>query len=80
MGNRYSLFIYPMAEEDMERIFEYISKDLYAPESAIKLINKFYTALENVRSFPFSFPLTLNIALRDKNIRKLCIESYIIFY
>jgi len=80
MGNRYSLFIYPKAEQDMESIFDYISQDLYAPESAIKIINKFYTALENVRCFPISCPLTSNIAVKDRNIRKLCVENYIIFY
>lgn len=80
MENRYSLFIYPKAEQDMERIFEYIAKDLYAPESALNLINKFYAALENIRYFPQSCPLTSNIALKEKNIRKLCVENYIIFY
>ena len=44
-----SLIHYPKEEQHIESIFEYISKDLYAPESAIKLINMFYNALEKVR-------------------------------
>ncbi len=80
MKNKFALFIYPKAEKDMEIIFDYISKELSAPDAVINLINKFYISLENVRNFPSSCPITSNSALKDKNIRKLCVDNYIIFY
>ena len=80
MENKYSLLIYPKAEQDMENIFEYISLEFSNPIAAINLIEKFYNSLEKVRYFPLSYSLTLSIAVKDKSLRKLCIENYIIFY
>lgn len=73
--NKYSLFIYPKAEH-MDMIFGYISQELSTPDVAINLIEKFYSALEYVRFFPLSCPLTSNIALKDNALRKLCVELY----
>jgi hypothetical protein len=77
MGNKYSLLIYQKAEQDMKNIFEYISLELSVPNAAINLIERFYDVFENVRYLPLS--CHIKYCCKDKNLRKLCIESYIIF-
>ena len=59
------LVIYPAAQEDMEQIFSYISEKLYNPTAAIKQIEDFENALDNVCLFPQSCPLTENEYVKD---------------
>ncbi|MBQ3220946.1 MAG: type II toxin-antitoxin system RelE/ParE family toxin [Clostridia bacterium] len=81
MGNKkYQLKIFPLARLDMEQIFDYIAVELCNPTAAIKQINDFEKALENVCLFPESCPCIKNEYVKDKSLRKLIINSYIVFY
>ena len=80
MGNKLKLVIYPAAQEDMEQIFSYISEKLYNPTAAIKQIEDFENALDNVCLFPQSCPLTENEYVKDRTLRKLVVNNYIVFY
>lgn len=78
--SKYKIFIYPKAQIDMENIFDYINSELSSPKAANDMIDKFEKALDNISLFPESCPYTNNEAIIDKEIRKLIVDNYIIFY
>ena len=80
MGNNFEVVIFPLAQADMEEIFNYISNNLKNKIAAGKLINDFKRTIEIIRIFPESFPLINNEYVNDKNIRKVSLKNYIIFY
>ncbi len=79
-NNKYQLKIFPMAQLDMEQIFEYIAVELCNPTAAIGQINDFEKAFENVCIFPESQPYINNEYVKDKSLRKLIVNNYIAFY
>ena len=80
MENNFEIVIFPLAQADMEEIFNYISNNLKNKIAAGKLINDFKRTIEMIRLFPESFPLINNEYVNDKNIRKVSLKNYIIFY
>ena len=80
MENNLQLKIFPAAQSDMEQIFQYISTELCNPTAARELIDAFEKALDNVCAFPQICPLTDNEYVRDKTLRKLVVNNYIVFY
>ena len=80
MANKYNLQIFPLAQLDMEQIFEYISVELCNPTAAINQINDFEKAFENVCTFPESCPYINNEYVKDKSLRKLIVNNYVAFY
>lgn len=79
-NNKYELKIFPLAQQDMEQIFDYIAVELCNPTAAIGQINDFEKALENVCVFPESYPYINNEYVKDKSLRKLTVNNYIVFY
>lgn len=80
MQSEYALNIYPQAVKDMEGIFEYIAVTLCNPTAAAKQIRDFERALNLVRTQPESFPYIRNEYVKDKALRKLIVNNYIVFY
>ena len=80
MANNYSLKIYPLAQADLEGIFEYIAVTLCNPTAARNQINDFKAAFEKVRNFPESCQRIDNEYVKDKSLRKLIVNNYIAFY
>lgn len=80
MASNFTLRIFPSAQADMERIFEYIAVELCNPSAAIGQINDFEKAFGNVCAFPESCPFVNNEYVRDKTLRKLVVNHYIAFY
>jgi len=70
----------PLAENDLDEIFEYISLDLSAPKAALGLIDAIQAAVEDVCIFPFSRPLLKNKMLREKGYRLLVVKNFNLFY
>lgn len=79
MKNKYQLKISKLTQLDMERIFDYIAVNKCSPSAAINLINSFEKALDMVCFFPESCPYTNNEYVKDKSLRKLLVNNYIIF-
>ena len=50
------------------------------PTAAFALIDKIKEALDLVSLDPFMCPLAENEYIKDKSVRKLIVEKYIIFY
>ena len=80
MGNKYTLNIFPLAQNDFESIFCYIANTLMNRTAANDLINDFHDALDRVCEFPESCPLLQNEFVKDPYLRKLIVNNYIIFY
>lgn len=77
---KYQVLIYPKAQKDIEDIYDYILLELCSKSAADNLMKKIYEGLERISIVPFSCPL-INIPLSaEKNLRKLIIDKYIIFY
>ena len=60
MANKHNLKIFPLAQKDMEQIFEYIAVKLCNPTAAIGQITDFEKAFESVCNFPESCPQIQN--------------------
>lgn len=80
MERKFNLNIFPLAQKDMENIFKYIAVDLASPTAANNLIDDFENAFENICLFPESCPLIQNEYVKDKTLRKLVVNNYIVFY
>ena len=80
MEYKYKLNIYPMALLDMEQIYRYIAVELCNPTAATKQMQDIKKAFENICTFPESCPLTNNEQLKDRSLRKMLVNKYIIFY
>ena len=78
-NNYYSIKITPKAEEDLEQIYSYISKELFAKQSAENLLDKIEENIMRLREFPFSCNYVDDEFLRSKGYRKLIIDNYIAF-
>ena len=70
----------PLAEWDLNDIFDYISLELSSPQAAERLIDNIQTAIEQVCDFPFSRPLVSNKVLRKKGYRLLVVQNFNLFY
>lgn len=80
MERKFNLNIFHLAQNDMENIFKYIAVDLASPTAANNLIDDFEKAFENICLFPESCPFIQNEYVKDKTLRKLVVNNYIVFY
>ena len=79
-NNNYSIKITPKADEDLEKIYSYISRELFSRQSAENLLDKIEESIMGLREFPFSCSYVDDEFLRNKGYRKLIINNYIAFY
>ena len=77
---KFDLKIFPLAQADLESIFDYISVALCNPAAALKQIDDFEKAFDNLKIFPKSCPHIDNEYVKDKTLRKLVVNNYIAFY
>ena len=77
---KYSLKLTPRANKDLEEIYNYISKELHAEESATKILAKIETSIMTLKKFPLSCNYVADEFLRLKGYRKLIVDNYIAFY
>lgn len=80
MNNKYNVRLLPLAAKDLTEIHDYISDTLLNPSAAIKQIDAFKEAMENLRSMPKIGARVLDEELQDRDIRKYMVKNYIVFY
>lgn len=76
----YSLVMPPIAEQELEECFYYISYRLNAPKAAKDLSNKFRQGFNRICKFPESCKECVDDLFCYKNYRKLIIDNYIALY
>lgn len=78
--NSYSLKFTPIASEDLDSIYSYISNNLSAPVAADNLLYKIENDILRLRDFPYSCSYVVDESLKARGYRKLIIDNYIVFY
>ncbi|WP_138418014.1 type II toxin-antitoxin system RelE/ParE family toxin [Aquibacillus sediminis] len=78
--SNYSLKVTPVAKDDLEAIYEYISNEIFNEPAARQLLNKIESAFLRLRDFPFSCNYVADETLKNKGYRKVIVDHYIGFY
>ena len=76
MDIKYSLIIQPKAEEDLDRIYDYIVNQLHNKKAAQDLESKFFEVFEQIENFPLASPYVKT----EKDYHKAIVENYLIIY
>ncbi|GHV82565.1 translation repressor RelE [Spirochaetia bacterium] len=79
-GKAYGLKIMPMAEDDLDGIFDYIANTLEAPIAANRLMAKIEKSIRGLTDAPRTGPKCRDETLDKKGYRKLIVDNYIAFY
>jgi len=72
---KYNVKISERATKDMKDIVRYISEELYSPEIANKLFNKFSSAIFSLEDMPRRYNLVADEDLARKGIRIKIVET-----
>jgi toxin ParE1/3/4 len=78
--NEYKIKFTPVAEEDLDQIYEYIVNKLFAQKAANDLMEKIETGIMRLKEFPFSCSHVLDEALKTRGYRRFTVDNYIVFY
>ena len=79
-NKNYRIKFTPIASEDLEEVYHYISKELYAEAAATNLLEKIEEKVMRLIEYPFSCSHVEDDSLRRKGYRKLIVDNYIVFY
>ena len=79
-SRNYRITFTPVASEDLEAIYRYISKELHAEGAAVNFLEKIETSIMRLKAYPFSCNRVEDEFLRKKGYRKLIVENYVAFY
>ena len=66
--------------DDLNRAFNYISKELCNHQAAKELCDKIDLALSLIEKFPYSCPIVPNAFIPRKDLRRKVINNYSLFY
>ncbi|MBU3112569.1 type II toxin-antitoxin system RelE/ParE family toxin [Clostridium lacusfryxellense] len=77
--NEYKVKFTPVAEDDLDQIYEYIVNKLFAETAASRLMEKIETGIMRLGQFPFSCSHVLDEALKIRGYRKFIVDNYIVF-
>jgi len=75
---KYNVELLPVADEDLDQIFNYILSD--NPQAAIKLLDNIIYSLQRLIEFPHSGTPLTGCSLEKFNFRMVIINPYIAFY
>ncbi len=79
-GSNYNIKFAPIASEDLDHIYAYISQQTFTDQVAKELLKKMEFHIMRLRDFPLSGNSVEDAFLRSKGYRKLIVGNYIIFY
>ena len=77
-SSKYSIRIYPTAENDLLEIKEYFQKKLKTSHN--NLFQKFYDAIDLLETNPFIHPLLNDTYLKQLGYRMIPIDNFLLFY
>jgi toxin ParE1/3/4 len=80
MQNSYKLKFTPIAKDDLDVIYQYISGYLVAPKAADDLIDDIETSIMRLEDFPYSGSPVSDDILSSRGYRKLIVKNYIAFH
>jgi len=75
--DEYKIKIAVRAEQDLREIHAYIAKNLKEPA---KMLDKIEAEIQTLRQMPQRHALERDEQLKQRNLRKLIVENYLVFY
>ena len=75
----FDMRILPPAQYELEEI-ALLHKTLSGPESARKITDEMFSAMERLTRFPLSAPLIRDVELRRLGYRYVVVKHYLMFY
>ena len=69
-----------IAVVDLDKILNYITNELSNDFASKNLFSKIEKTIDNICLFPKSFPIVENSFVSDKDIRKVSVDNYIMYY
>ncbi|QNK60820.1 type II toxin-antitoxin system RelE/ParE family toxin [Paenibacillus sp. PAMC21692] len=76
----YLVVITETAERDLSDIVNYIANDLLEPVTARRMVAKIAESVFQLEIIPFRFGLVEDERLAGQGIRKMLVDSYIVFF
>lgn len=76
----YDIYISASAQDDIENIYDYITYELMAQNSAEKLVNIIYKSIKSIYVMPNRHKSVDIECLKGINIRSFTIKNYKIYY
>ena len=81
MDSKYNVLITELAENDIDKILEYISINLSNPEAAEKLWNSIKEGIKRISMYPYAMPTYKGKFINnDKEYLRLDIHNFAIIY
>ena len=77
---RYTIRFSPKAFDDLEKINKYICDKLLEPNIAYKTSKLITDEINKLEEFPFRNPNVFSSKNKYKNLKKMIVKKYIIFY
>ena len=75
---KYSVLIYPKAENDLSEIKTYFEEVLKT--TSISLFEKFFKEIDNLEDNPYAYPLLKDPHLNHLGYRIIPIDNFIVFF
>ena len=75
-----NLIIAPSAEEDLNRIVDYITRDICNPEAADSLLDSIAECYDTLELMPSSFPFCGDPILRADDYHQVDLGGYVMMY
>ena len=75
-----TLLYSPMAQQELDGIFDYVSRSLHNPEAARKIISDILDGVEKLETFPFFGSVVEGMSEHIGEYRVAGIRNYLVFY
>lgn len=77
---RYKVVVTSKAYEDLYNIVQYIKVELLEPQVARSMLEKLESTISSLESLPKRYALVQFEEFAHRQVRKVAVENYIIFY
>jgi plasmid stabilization system protein ParE len=68
------------ADEDLERIIDYISQNLNAPKAASDFADSIYKCYDHLENNPYIYEACRDKRLKQEGYRRAVVKSYIVIF
>lgn len=80
IDEKYEVKITKMAYGHMQEIVRYISNELFAPDAAANLLDKFQKSINGLSDMPERYSLVDEEPWRSEGVRKIIVKNFLIYF
>ncbi len=77
---KYEVKITKMVYGQMQEIVRYISNELFAPDAAANLLDKFQESINGLSDMPERYSLADEEPWRSEGVRKIIVKNFLIYF